>query len=362
MKTRKQQIGIIGCGGIATNKHLPALSQLSDLCELVAFCDTHEERATDAAMKYGVPGAKVTTDYKKLLADGNLDAVHVLTPNNSHAPITVAAFQAGKHVLVEKPMAATSSDALKMVEAAEKSGKKFTVGYQNRLRSEVQTLKSACNTGQLGEIYFAKAHAIRRKAVPTWGVFQDKAQQGGGPLIDIGTHALDLTLWMMDNWKPKRVTGSVFSKLANQTDGNLWGPWDTAKFEVEDSAFGFIQMENGATIYLEASWILNMINPREAATTLCGTKGGAEILASGDLVFNRAAHGALLEEKISGGSGPAYFGGVAQKPADVEARGWLETLINGAEPLVLPRQALVTTQILEAIYESHRQGGKGIEL
>jgi len=362
MKTRKQQIGIIGCGGIAVTKHLPALSQLGDLCELTAFCDTNETKAADAAKKFGAPGAKIYTDYRLLLADGSLDAVHVLTPNNAHAPISVAAFEAGKHVLCEKPMAATSADALRMVLAAEKSGKKFTIGYQNRWRSEVQTLKSACRSGQLGEIYFAKAHAIRRKAVPTWGVFQDKAQQGGGPLIDIGTHALDLTLWMMDNWKPKRVTGSVYAKLTDQTDGNLWGPWDPKKFEVEDSAFGFIQMENGATVYLEASWILNMINPREAATTLCGTQGGAEILAGGDLVFNRAAHGALLEERISKGSGAAYFGGVELKEADVEARGWLETLIHDAEPLVLPRQALVTTQILEAIYESHRQGGKGIDL
>jgi len=362
VKARKLQIGIIGCGGIATSKHLPALSLLGDLCELTAFCDVREARAAEAAAKYGVPGAKVHTDYRQLLADGSLDAVHVLTPNNAHAPITVAAFEAGKHVLVEKPMAATSSDALKMVAAAEKSGKKFTVGYQNRWRTEIQTLKSACQTGQLGEIYFAKAHAIRRKAVPTWGVFQDKAQQGGGPLIDIGTHALDLTLWMMDNWKPKRVTGSVFAKLTDQTDGNLWGPWDTKKFEVEDSAFGFIQMENGATVYLEASWILNMIHPREAATTLCGTKGGAEILHNNELVFNRATHGALLEERISAGTGAAYFGGVEVKPADVEARGWLETVLHDKEPLVLPRQALVVTQILEAVYESHRQGGRGIEL
>jgi predicted dehydrogenase len=207
MKTRKQQIGIIGCGGIAQMKHLPALAQLQDQCELVAFCDTTEEKASKAAKEFGVPGAKVYTDYKKLLADGSIDAVHVLTPNNSHAPISIAAFQAGKHVLVEKPMAATGADALAMVEAAEKAGKKFTVGYQNRLRTDSQTLKAACQAGQLGDIYFAKAHAFRRKAVPTWGVFQDKAQQGGGPLIDIGTHALDLTLWTMDNWKPRQVTG-----------------------------------------------------------------------------------------------------------------------------------------------------------
>jgi len=356
MKNRKQQIGIIGCGGIALQKHLPALAKLTDHCELVAFSDIREEKAAHAAKDFGVPGAKVYTDYTKLLADGSLDAVHVLTPNNMHAPISIAAFAAGKHVLVEKPMAATGADALAMVKAAEASGKKFTVGYQNRLRSEIQTLKLACQAGQLGEIYFAKAHAFRRKAVPTWGVFQDKAQQGGGPLIDIGTHALDLTLWMMDNWKPRQVTGSVYAKLTDQTDGNLWGAWDPKTYEVEDSAFGFIQMENGATIYLEASWILNMINPREAATTLCGTKGGAEILADNSLVLNRAEHGALLEETISGGSGPAYFGGAEQKPADLEARGWLESLMRDKPVLVEPRQALVTTQILEAIYQSAKSG------
>jgi len=361
MKTRKQLLGIIGCGGIAMMKHLPALAQLKDQCELVAFCDANEEKATKAAKEFGVPGAKVYTDYKKLLADASIDAVHVLTPNNSHAPISIAAFQAGKHVLVEKPMASTGADALAMVEAAEKAGKKFTVGYQNRLRSDSQTLKAACQAGQLGDIYFAKAHAFRRKAVPTWGVFQDKAQQGGGPLIDIGTHALDLTLWTMDNWKPRQVTGSVYAKLTDQTDGNQWGPWDTKKYEVEDSAFGFIQMENGATVYLEASWILNMINPREAATTLCGTKGGAEMLADGKLVFNRAAHGALLEETISTGTGPAYFDGAVQKPADVEARGWLDSLILNKPVLVEPRQALVTTQILEAIYLSAKTG-KAVQL
>jgi predicted dehydrogenase len=253
-------------------------------------------------------------------------------------------------------MAATGADALAMVEAAEKTGRKFTVGYQNRFRPEVQTLVSACRAGQLGEVYYAQAHAFRRKAVPTWGVFQDKAQQGGGPLIDIGTHALDLTFWAMDNWKPKRVSGSVYAKLRDNTDGNAWGPWDPAAYQVEDSAFAFIHMENGATVSLEASWILNRIRPREAAATLCGTKGGAEISPEGELIFNRAAHGALLEETISTGGQVAFFDGVSVQPADVEVRGWLDTLREGKPPLVLPRQALVITQVLEAVYASARTG------
>ena len=149
------------------------------------------------------------TDYRELIANPEVEVVYVLTPNVSHCEITVCAFEAGKHVFCEKPMASTSADAQKMLDAWKKSGKKFTIGYQNRFRPEVRCLKAACDRGELGEIYFAKAHAVRRRAVPTWGVFPNKALQGGGPLIDIGTHALDLTLWYMDNYKPKLVVGSV---------------------------------------------------------------------------------------------------------------------------------------------------------
>ena len=209
----KINIGIIGCGGIANQKHLPALKELGDLSKIVAFCDVIEERAIKAAKEYGVQGAKVYTDYNELLADKNINVVHVLTPNVMHSPITVAAFKAGKHVMCEKPMAHNTESAKLMIDAWKETDRKFTIGYQNRFRPEVQALKKACEKKELGEIYFAKAHAIRRRAVPTWGVFPDKAQQGGGPLIDIGTHALDMTLWMMDNHKPVSVTGSVYENL-----------------------------------------------------------------------------------------------------------------------------------------------------
>ena len=205
----KLKIGIIGCGGIANQKHLPAMKENSDLCEIIAFCDIIPERAQKAAEEYGVPGAKVYEDYRDLLANGEVEVVHVLTPNVAHSPITVAAFEAGKHVYCEKPMAHTSTDAEKMMDAWKKSGKQFTIGYQNRFREEVQNLKKACEKGDLGEIYYGKAHAIRRRGVPTWGVFPDKSKQGGGPLIDIGTHALDITLWCMDNYDVESVTGSV---------------------------------------------------------------------------------------------------------------------------------------------------------
>jgi predicted dehydrogenase len=266
--------------------------------------------------------------------------------------------------MCEKPMAHTTEAAQKMIDAWKKSGKKFTIGYQNRFRPEVQSLHKSCEKDELGDIYFAKAHALRRRAVPTWGVFPDKSQQGGGPLIDIGTHALDITLWMMDNYKPVSVTGSVFNKLGNlpeAVEGNMFGPWDPETYEVEDSAFGYIKMENGATIFLESSWALNVLESREAATTLCGTKAGAQInsgmsFRTNELVYNTARNGMLTEEKNSAGGAIAFFEGGSNKPEVLEAKQWLEAVLYDREPLVKPEQAFVVTKILDAVYKSAETG------
>ncbi|MCD8156634.1 MAG: Gfo/Idh/MocA family oxidoreductase [Clostridiales bacterium] len=364
MKDGKLQIGIVGCGGIANQKHLPALKANQDLCDVIAFCDIIEERAVKACAEYGAADAKTYIDYHELLKNEDIDVVHVLTPNVAHCPITVAAFEAGKHVMCEKPMAHSTEDAGKMMDAWKKSGKKFTIGYQNRFRPEVQNLKKACENGELGEIYYGKAHAVRRRAVPTWGVFPNKALQGGGPLIDIGTHALDITLWCMDNYEPVSVSGSVFYKLGHleqAVEGNMFGPWDPETYEVEDSAMGFIKMADGSLINLEAAWAINMKDSREAATTLCGTKAGAEILSGmgyqmDQLIYNRGHNGQLMEECLSGAGNVAYFEGTSEEPGVVENRQWLNAIINGTEPLVKPEQAYVVTQILETIYKSDETG------
>jgi len=360
----KLKIGIIGCGGIAVGKHFPALTACDDKNEMTAFCDLIEERAVKAAKDFGTPAAKVYTDYKELLADKTIDIVYVLTPNVAHCAITVDAFKAGKHVLCEKPMASSSADAYKMIEAWKKSGKKFTIGYQNRFRPEVQLLWKACKENELGDIYYAEANAVRRRAVPTWGVFPNKELQGGGPLIDIGTHALDLTLWMMNNYEPVSVSGSVFHKLggiAQATEGNLFGSWDPQTYEVEDSAFGFIKMKNGATINLRASWALNILDSREASTTLCGTAAGAEIRSGmsyqkDELIINRGHNGMLTEEKLSPAGEVAYFSGSGASPEVLEANQWLDAILLDKEPLVKPEEAFRVTQILEAIYKASDTG------
>lgn len=355
----KLRIGIIGCGGIANGKHMPALSKLKDV-EMVAFCDIVEERAQKAAKEYGAEGARVFTDYRELIKM-DLDVVHVLTPNKSHSPITVDALEAGKHVMCEKPMAINTEEARKMVEAAKRTGKKLTIGYQNRFRPDSMYLKKCIEAGDLGDIYYARALAVRRRAVPTWGVFLDAEQQGGGPLIDIGTHALDLTLWEMDNYEPEMVVGSVFRKLGdNENAANAWGSWDPKKFTVEDSAFGFIRMKNGATIVLESSWALNMIDANEAKTILCGDKAGADMLGKdGGLRINGERFSKLYvtEPALTAGSVAFYEGDEGGNPEDVEARMWIDHVKDDSKPLIVkPEQALVVTQILEAIYESGKTG------
>ena len=359
----KIKVGVVGCGGIANQKHFPALKNNGDLNEIVAFCDIIVERAEKACAEFGAEGAKVYQDYHDLLADPNVEVVHICTPNVSHSEIAIAAFEAKKHVYCEKPMSHSPIEALKMVEAWKKSGMQFTVGYQNRFRPEVQNLHAACEAGDLGDIYYGKAHAVRRRGVPTWGVFMDKAQQGGGPLIDIGTHALDNTLWCMNNYDIDSVTGSVFYKLGGlqqATEGNLFGPWNPDTYEVEDSAMGFIKMKNGATINLEASWALNILESREASTTLCGTAAGAEIhsgmsYSKNELIYNRGRNGQLMEETISPVGGVAYFGGGGGEEGTIDCRQWLEAVKNGTQPLVKPEEALVVTQILDAIYQSARE-------
>jgi predicted dehydrogenase len=352
---KKLKVAIIGCGGIANGKHMPSLAKIVEI-EMVAFCDIQIEKAEDAAKKYGSIGAKVYTDYKELLKDGSIDVVHVCTPNRSHSFITVDVLEAGKHVMCEKPMAKTSVEARKMLDAANRTGKKLTIGYQNRFRADSKYLKSICVNGDLGDIYFAKAHAIRRRAVPTWGVFLNEFEQGGGPLIDIGTHALDLTLWMLDNYKPKYVVGNVYHKLSKKENAaNAWGPWDPSKFTVEDSAFGFITMENGATIVVESSWALNSLEVGEAQTSLCGTVSGADMKEG--LRINGENLSRLYETKVDfESSGVAFNEGISEDPADTEARQWIDCILYDKEPVVKPEEALVVTEILEAIYESAKTG------
>ena len=356
MESKKTRVGIIGCGGIANGKHMPSLKKVAD-CEMVAFCDIVPERAEKACAQYGIEGAKVYTDYKELLKDESIDVVHVCTPNRSHSFITVDALESGKHVMCEKPMAINSAEAKKMLDAAERTGKLLTIGYQSRFRPDSAYMKKEAEDGTFGDIYYAKATALRRRAVPTWGVFLNEYEQGGGPLIDIGTHALDLTLWVMDNYKPKYCVGSTYHKLNKDTNqGNAWGNWDPDRFTVEDSAFGFIVMENGATIVLESAWALNTLDYREAVTSVCGTLAGGDMIDGLRIngIRNNVQYTLTPSFKTSGAAFNDSKKG--ESASDLEARLWIAAVRGGAAPITKPEQAYCVTRILEGIYESAKTG------
>ena len=357
MSEKVLRLGVIGCGGIANGKHMPA-EKRNPRAKMVAFCDIIPERAEKAKKDFGDENSAVYTDYKELLKDPTIDAVLVLTHNAEHCHITVDALNAGKHVLCEKPMATSYEEAQKMIEAAKKKNNKvLTIGYQNRWRPDSMYMKQMANDGEFGDIYYAEAIAIRRRAVPTWGVFIDEEKQGGGPLIDIGTHALDLTLHMMNNYEPAYCVGKTFHKLNKNTQtGNAWGDWDVDRFTAEDAAFGFIVMKNGAVIYLKSSWALNMANPVEAVTTVCGDKAGADMLDG--LRINGVKNGRqyIMKPDFNAGSVAFFSGAGGSEPSDLEAANFSAAILDGEELNVKPEQAAVVTRILEAIYESEKTG------
>ncbi len=360
------RIGFIGCGGIANDKHFPGIKE-NDGVDMYAFCDLYIERAEKAVKEYGCEGAKAYTDYKELLADPTIDAVHVLTPNVSHCEITCAALEAGKHVLCEKPMAATTADAKRMLDTSVKTGKMLTIGYQYRHQPQNQVAKKVIEEGYIGDAYYTEAQYLRRRGVPTWGVFTDKSKQGGGPLIDIGTHALDLALYLMNNYEVEYVVGTSFEKLGSlipelqgQTNGRGEQiSWDNVSYDVEDSAFGYIKMKNGAVINLKASWAINASDDfanNDASVRICGTKGGVDTV-EGRCRLNHVVAGQQSTTMVGSRVAP-YIPGFSSgaAPKSKEAEIWVNALKGEGELFVTAEQSYIVTRILDAIYESSKTG------
>ena len=352
--SNKLRFGIIGCGGIAKAKHLPALLADSRV-EIIGLCDLTEQTQA-LKQEFDLKDVKLYEDYKELLKNPVIDCVNICTPNETHASITIAALEAGKHVMCEKPMATNLEDAKEMIATAKKTGKMLTICANNRFRLDSWTLKQLCARGDLGDIYFAKAHAIRRRGVPTWGVFIDKQAQGGGPVIDIGVHALDLALWMMDNYSVHTVLACTFDHIGKVgSPANPYGNWDPQRFFVEDSGFAMITMKNKAAIILESSWALNIRDEKTAKVTLCGTKAGADM--DGGLIINGEDNGNMYDQKIilEPPRIPFYKPPVTEGPV-LEMRLWLDSVLEQKPPVVVPEQMFVVSSIIQAIYLSAQTG------
>lgn len=352
----KLKVGIIGCGGIANAKHMPTIAKMPDL-EMVAFCDVILERAQEAAKKYGTPDAKCYTDYKELLADPEINNVRVLTQNRLHCQIAVDALKAGKHVLVEKPLCITPEEAKEMLAARDASGKILAVGYQFKFSDAAQYVRAETMKGNFGDIYFGKCRALRRRGVPTWGVFTQKKEQGAGPLFDIATHALDMMLYVMNNYEPHMVVGTTYDKMKDQPQcANPFGEWDVEKFDVETSAFAFLTMKNGATIILECSWLLNTLEQAGPKFLLAGTEAGADTF-DGKLRINTVKNNRqTVETPDFSAGGVAFFDGVTASQNDLEQRNFIDAIQGKAELINSADRAAVVTNILYAIQESANTG------
>jgi predicted dehydrogenase len=344
LASNKLGVGVIGSGGIAQSAHLPGYAAIPDLCEIVAIADIDPDVARAAADKYNVPN--VFSDYRDLLAMDEIGAVSICTPNYLHYEPTLLAFEAGKHVLCEKPIAMNAGEAKEMVDAARRAGKKLMVGYNNRFLPANQLLKRYIEGGALGEIYYARAQALRRRGIPGWGVFIDKEKQGGGPLIDIGVHILDMTLWLMGHPKPVAASGITYAKFGHRGDVvGFLGQWDYEKFTVEDFAAALIRFDNGATVVLESSFVANI--PEDVwNTTLCGTEGGATTNPP-TIVKEEFRSLQTFKPEIKSENINTHW---------AEVKHFVEAVINDTEPLTTGEHGLMVAQIMDAIYRSSELG------
>jgi predicted dehydrogenase len=348
---KKLKIGIIGSGGIAQGCHMKGYASIPDECEMVAVCDVNEETAKKAAEKFGVD--KVYTDFNDLLADPEIDAVSVATPNKYHKEPTIAALKAGKNVLCEKPLGMNADECREMCAAARDSGKILQVGLQSRFSGPLRFMKDYIATGAMGDIYYARAQALRRRGVPGWGVFINKELQGGGPLIDIGVHVLDFTLFMMGYPKPVSASGKTWNTLGKNPElFNNWGDYDRDKFTVEDMAVGMIKFDNGAVVVLESSFMANL--PKDImATQLFGTKAGAIVDPFENDAINifTESNRQLLDIK------PKNVPHVdSAHTAEVQA--FVKAVQNGDKSPVPGENGLILNAIFDALYKSSETGNE----
>lgn len=348
----KLKIGIIGSGGIAQGCHMRGYAAIPELCEIVATCDVNPETAKAAAEKFGV--AKTYTDYREMLEKERPDAVSVATPNKYHMQPTIDALEAGVNVLCEKPLGMNADECRKMCAAARDSGKILQVGLQSRFNGPSRWLRSYIDDGNMGDVYFARAQALRRRGVPGWGVFIHKDLQGGGPLIDIGVHILDLTLFLMGYPKPVSATGKTWDQMG-KTPGlwNAWGDYDRDKFTVEDFAVGLIKFDNGAVVSLESSFMGN--GPDAFDTQLYGTKAGAIVkpyAPGNEGIKIYTEQNQQLMDIV-----PANVPNVESAHVD-EVKAFVDAIINNKPSPVPGENGLILNAIFDAIYKSSETGNE----
>ncbi len=337
---KKVRLGVIGAGNIG-RIHLGACQECTGL-EVTALCDVERRRAQRVGDEFGVP--HVFSDYRKLLTADVVDAVSVCTPNNTHLPVTLAALKAGKDVMCEKPLAMNAREARRMVEAAGKARRILMVAQSARYTPASRFLKKQAEAGRFGEIYYGKALWLRRSGIPK-GWFQDAKQSAGGPLIDLGVHAIDLMWWLMGRPRPVSAFGVTFDRLGRSGQGmGDWGVgWNPGKFTVEDMVGGMIRFDDGRALSLDISWAAHTADLYWLR--IFGTKGGAQIQPQ-TAVYHTDGE-TKLDVIPQLGRQDQYV---------AENQHFVDCVRRRKEPISPGSQAVVVTEMLDAVAKAARTG------
>lgn len=282
-------VGDVGCGRIS-QKHFPALCELENV-KVKYACDLIKEKAEAVKEKFKKIDI-VTTDYKDILNDKEVDVVYVLTPNFAHYTVAMDALKAGKHVFCEKPITVSYAKSLEMAEEAKKQGKMLDIGVCNRFHKSVEILREMYEKGEFGNVYHVYCSFRGFRSIPgLGGAFTTKAQSGGGVLIDWGVHFFDLVYYILGGFNLKTLSCNAYSEMAkDMTEYKYKAMWaeDTKDTEhgtndVDDFITGFIRTDK-ASISFNGAWAQNIPNV-EMYVDILGDKGGARLEYGDKFVF-----------------------------------------------------------------------------
>ncbi|MDD3725880.1 MAG: Gfo/Idh/MocA family oxidoreductase [Candidatus Ratteibacteria bacterium] len=349
----KLKVGIIGTGGIAQLTHIPSLKRIEGV-ETTAIADVNQEKLRYVGEKFGI--RYTFTDWEKLL-ETDIDAVIICSPNALHAEQSIKAMRSGKDVLCEKPVCLTSKEAEDIFSVADKTKKIFMAAFPRRFSGEAKVLKPMIDRGEFGEIYYIKASYLRRRGIPGLGTwFTDKKLAGGGPMMDVGVHMLDLVIYLSGAPEPEIIFGTKYEKFKDKATDGGWPPLETrvgdkpkGKMDVEDLACGFVKLSTGATLFVEASWAGNSETGLKAS--LFGTLAGVSMPDPQDpqspvRIFSEN-HGVLTDVVPFMPPSDMYYEEMAH---------FIECVRKRKGPITKRREIMAVVKIIEGIYRSAETG------
>lgn len=338
LRDLRLRVGVIGLGiGL---KHIEGWREHPDV-DVVAIADPDAKRLAKVGDEFSIDARY--PDAQTMLEAERLDVVSVCTPNKFHKELTLDALRAGCHVLCEKPMAMNAEEGRAMLTAAQQAGKRLMINFSYRFSAQSRALKAQVDAGLFGDFYFGRTVWHRRRGMPGFGGwFGTKSLAGGGPLIDLGVHRLDLALWLMGYPKPVWVMGSAYDPIAREL-----ATQSGKTFDVEDLAAALIRFDNGATLALEASWATNIQEADLMETRLLGTKAG--------LLQKNLNEGYTFDAHIFMEQNGVQFD-MRLNPSGPTARSamydYAEAILSDTPHPAPGEEGLVVMEILDAIYAS----------